>query len=104
MNNKWIILGIIAVTLIILIILIVGVTVSRRRPPTPEKLKVYADPKVFNLRCQDAVGSWESDHTVAVFKVSSTQSRRKTDLFLQMLCRCDRATVLKQNCKDTLKW
>lgn len=68
LDNKWIILGIILIILLALIILIVGVSVSRK--PAGEQ-KLYKDPVAFNTKCGAVEGSWELNHTVAVFKVSS---------------------------------
>ena len=69
MNNKWIVLGIVAVILVILIILIVGVTVSRKPPPTAAPVVTYPAPVAHSLKCGEVVGSWELNNSVAVFKV-----------------------------------
>lgn len=69
MSNKWIVLGIVAIVLVALIILIVGVTVSRKPLPVPAAPQVFPDPVVHALKCGEAVGTWELNNTVAVFKV-----------------------------------
>lgn len=66
-GNKWIILGAIAIVLVALIILIVGVSVNRE-PPQPVIL-LDKDVTVYGLLCGQAVGTWELNNTVAVFKV-----------------------------------
>lgn len=70
LGNKWIILGIIAVILIILIIVIVGATVARRHKASNEAVSsTVPDPVAYNVQCGEAVGIWEQNLTVAVFKV-----------------------------------
>jgi len=69
MGHKAILLGIISVLLLVLILIVVGVSVTRRRPNEIKSLMGRPAPIAQALLCGQAVGAWELDDTVAVFKV-----------------------------------